>query len=200
LDVQQTIDVSITPPTTGLREYNEMKECPKTDVIPSGPLDNFPCNRASLLAGVGAIAAGAAHTCALTTAGGAKCWGDNAQGELGNGRRIDVSTPVDVVGLTESVAAIAAGAAHSCAVTGSSAAQCWGGNDHGQLGDGTTRNRRTPVGVIGLTGGVKSIAAGEVSCAVAQPGGLRCWGQNGTGELGNGSTVEAHRPVRVKGF
>lgn len=200
LDPQQTIDVAITPPSPGLREFNEMKECQRARVIPGGTLNNFPCNRAVLLTGIAAIAAGATHTCALTTSGGGKCWGDNAQGELGNGRRVDAATPVDIVGLTEVVADIAAGATQTCAVTTSGAAQCWGGNDHGQLGDRTRRPKRTPVGVVGLDSGVSDITAGVVSCAIAQPSGLTCWGENETGELGNGSTTEAHRPVRVKGF
>jgi len=106
----------------------------------------------SPLEGVGALAAGWAHTCALTGAGGVKCWGSNASGQLGDGTGTGRSTAVDVVGLASGVTGITAGFDHTCALVGSSPAtlKCWGANDQGQLGDGTRDNRSSPVTIAGF--------------------------------------------------
>jgi DNA-binding transcriptional regulator YdaS (Cro superfamily) len=115
-----------------------------------------------LTSGVAAIAAGGAHTCALTTAGAVRCWGANDAGQLGNGTTTNQLMPVYVDWLTTDVAAIAAGSDYTCALTTAGAVKCWGANDTGQLGDGTTTSRLTPVYVDWLTSGVRAIAAGRL--------------------------------------
>ncbi len=160
-----------------------------------------PVDVIGLSAGARAVSAGYFHTCALTDAGGVKCWGDNREGQLGNGATVQQDTPVDVVGLLAGVSAIAAGYYHTCALTDAGGVKCWGDNRLGQLGDGTTEDRWTAVDVLGLTAGVSAIAAGmDHTCALTQAGGVKCWGYNGDGELGDGSGVQQDTPVDVLGL
>ncbi len=82
-------------------------------------------------------AAAYSHSCALSTAGGVKCWGDNQFGQIGAGVGAGGSaTPVDVAGLSGSVVSVVGGIVHSCALTGAGGVKCWGDNFFGQLGNG----------------------------------------------------------------
>ena len=119
-----------------------------------------PVDVAGLSGGVTSTSAGQEHTCALTSAGGVRCWGSNSGGLLGDGSTIDRITPTDVVGLTSGVAAISSGVWHMCALTYTDGVQCWGTNVFGQLGDGTTIGRTSPVNVIGLPGLIKPLIPG----------------------------------------
>jgi alpha-tubulin suppressor-like RCC1 family protein len=109
---------------------------------------------AAPISGVSAIVAGVDHACAMTSPGGLKCWGDNWSGQLGDGSEFDSSTtPVDVCADAtcaeplSGVSTIAAGGWHTCAVISAGGVKCWGENFDGQIGDGTTMSRRTPVDV-----------------------------------------------------
>lgn len=160
-----------------------------------------PIDVSGLTGGVVAITGGWSHRCALTSTGGAKCWGGGSSGQLGDGSVTFSSIPVDVSSLTSDVAAIAAGYMHTCALTSTGAVKCWGENDSGQLGDGSTTNRLIPVDVSGLAGGVAAIAAGNGhTCALTTPGGVKCWGHNLFGQLGDGSTNTSFTPVDVSGL
>src|SRR5262249_43419108 len=103
------------------------------------------------LSGVIAISAGQYHTCALTSGGGIKCWGDNQFGELGNGHTVGKREPVDVSGLDAGVAAVSAGQGFTCVAMAAGGIKCWGGNSDGQLGDGSTAQKKlVPVDVLNL--------------------------------------------------
>jgi hypothetical protein len=144
------------------------------------------------------ISAESNHTCAVTTSGGAKCWGSNSSGQLGNNSGTSSGIPVDVVGLTSGVASLTGLGSHTCAVTTSGGAKCWGYNSSGQLGNNSTTSSSVPVDVVGLTSGVASLTVGGAhACAVTTSGGAKCWGSNSSGQLGNNSTTSSKVPVDV---
>ena len=148
------------------------------------------------------ISAGGYHTCAVTKGGSAVyCWGGNDGGQLGLGGSItaDQTSPALVPGLTN-VIQIAAGERHTCAIVGPPplTLKCWGNNTNGQVGDGTTTSRFTPV-VIPTTSPPAQVAlGGSHSCALLADGTVACWGANSHGQLGIDSTTEKHTPQVVK--
>jgi cysteine-rich repeat protein len=173
-----------------------------------------PVDVVGLASGVKAVATSVGHVCALTTTGGVKCWGQNGSGQLGDGTTAERSTPVDVcedatcTNPLSGIQAISTGGATTCALTDSGNVKCWGNNLKGQLGDGTTISRTTPVDVC-ATGAIycssyplsniKEISVGgDTTCALTDPGNVKCWGNNGSGAVGTGSTnVQYNTPVDV---
>ena len=150
-----------------------------------------------------AVATGLIHSCALTSSGSVKCWGDNYRGQLGEGTSGDVrgrATPGEVLGLGGGVASIASGQRHTCALMTGGTIRCWGANRYGELGDGTTVQRTTPVNVAGLAGAVRAIAAAWHTCAITTAGEVECWGLNDFGQLGDGTTTDRSTPAAVSGL
>ena len=154
--------------------------------------------------------------CSRLSNGTVVCWGNNTAGALGDGSTTARSVPVQVkgiggVGLLTNVASLGSGQYHRCAVLNSGGLACWGSNSSGQLGDGTTVTRLTPVRVLGADGvalgnsestRVASVVGnGDLSstCAVLISGKVLCWGINTYGILGDGSTTTRLKPVEVKG-
>lgn len=133
------------------------------------------------------VAAGHHHTCALTPAGEAWCWGENSYGQTGmapNSERIPAPVETDL-----RFAFIAAGSTHTCGLTEEGVAHCWGSNEHGQLGDGTTQDSLTPVAVARPPNAVpfaKIYAGDGYTCAIDTDHRAYCWGLNVGGRLGNG--------------
>ena len=159
-----------------------------------------------------AVTAGGEHTCAVTSAVapgsvpplgvGVWCWGRNAQGQLGDGTSTDRLLPVEVSGMGPNLTRVAAGAAHTCALSIAGAPFCWGDNLYGQLGDGTTTDRVAPVPVLGLPPGTPLVAIDADSshtCGVAVSGAAYCWGANGRGQLGDGTTTDRSAATLVTG-
>jgi alpha-tubulin suppressor-like RCC1 family protein len=144
------------------------------------------------LTGATAIAAGGFHTCAIVTGGTVKCWGDDGMGQLGDGKPGDKSLTAATVPGLSNVTAVSAGEFHTCALLSDGTVKCWGHNGFGQLGDGTTTPRATPVAVAGLPdpGGptanpVLALTTGYGhTCALLKDNTARCWGENNFGQLG----------------
>ncbi|MQY14335.1 hypothetical protein SRB5_44990 [Streptomyces sp. RB5] len=147
-----------------------------------------------------AIAAGDRHSLALTSEGRVLAWGNSAFGQLGNGSTQTRLEPVEaLIPAGTRVTAIAAGFYHSLAVTSEGNALAWGDNFYGQLGDGTTTDRHTPVDVLlpdGVT--VRDVeAGGSHSLARTSDFRLLAWGENFAGALGVGDTTNRHTPAWV---
>ncbi len=164
------------------------------------------------------IAAGGSRTCALTTSGGVKCWGQGNYGQLGDGGITDQSAPVDVCVTSSTpgacngtplrdVTQIAAGRNHACALTTSGGVKCWGYGGEGQVGNGANpTTQSTPVDVVAtgqnqggtaLSGITQISAGGFHTCALTISGGVKCWGYGFYGELGDGARSDRSTPVDV---
>ncbi|MCL2823602.1 MAG: RCC1 repeat-containing protein, partial [Polyangiaceae bacterium] len=113
------------------------------------------------------------------------CWGGNGKGQLGDGFGANRNSAGEVLGLGSGVSAVSVGGGHVCALKVEGAVVCWGSNEDGQLGDGSTAGSRFPIAVVGLSSGVVAVAAGgNHTCALKKSGGVVCWGARLNGQLG----------------
>lgn len=146
-------------------------------------------------------ALGGAHSCINSAVA---CVGAGSAGQLGNGAATASRQMVSVVQPAVPMLQVYAGKDFSCGIPNfqsDDAVYCWGRNDHGQLGDGTTIDRASPVRVLlGATpGAIKSLALGESHACAITVTDVRCWGRNNEGQLGDGTTVDRSTAVVVPG-
>ncbi len=151
-------------------------------------------------------------TCGVMTNGNARCWGLNADGQLGDNTTVAKNTPTAVTGWYTDWTYVDPGDRFVCGLrntSGGNAAWCWGDNASGQLGNGTTTDSLIPVAVVGGGGTPNSapfndwvqISAGSNQniCGLRSNGRAYCWGYNGTGALGDGTTTDRSAPTEVMG-
>jgi len=144
------------------------------------------------------VSAGGEHSCGLTSAGVAYCWGNNDLGRLGDGTTLARTSAVAVVG-GHKFTSISAGYRHTVGLTTSGQVYTWGGNGDGQLGDGTTTSRSSPTLVSGeMT--FSMVSAGFLhSVALTTAGAAYAWGYNSEGQLGDNTTNDRLEPTAVSG-
>ena len=146
------------------------------------------------------LAAGEEHTCAITVSGAVYCWGDNSQGQLGDGTTTNRLVATQITAFAEPAATITGGGYHTCAIVGASRqVWCWGRNDSGQIGEAGEpgSNALSPIVVASLGTNVSSVEAGGYhSCALLPSGEVRCWGRNDHGQLGR-LGADAENPTAV---
>ncbi len=143
------------------------------------------------------VALGDEWACAVLSSGHADCWGENSVGgTLGDGTHESSDTPVEVLGVTDAVQAVAS-FDHTCALLSTGRVDCWGSNTWGELGNGTATGSDTPVEVVGIADASQLAASWTATCALLPDGHVDCWGDGHAGQLGNGSTKSSDTPVAV---
>lgn len=140
------------------------------------------------------VAMGTHHSCAVLETDVVECWGDNEWGQLGNGEIGGTAVQPEPVQGVDSVARIFAGQTHSCALTSDNKLYCWGGNEVGQLGNGTFDQSSTAVAIDDqdIDGNIVEVALGDHhSCVLTDQSGVYCWGGHERGQVGIGSSETA---------
>jgi len=149
-----------------------------------------------------AISSGSSHTCAILDDGSASCWGNNAQGKLGDGTKTDRNRPTQTLslGIGRTAVAISSGEMHTCAILDDGSVSCWGSNIIGQLGDGTNNQRNTPAQTSSLGNGRTAVAisSGDFhTCAILDDATVSCWGNNAWSQLGDGTTTNRNTSTQT---
>jgi hypothetical protein len=147
-------------------------------------------NESELVVSLTEIATGAAHSCGIGSNGHTYCWGQNDQGQVGDGTMTSPrNTPRKVVG-GHTFTKLALGSSHTCGIRSDGAAYCWGSDASGQLGNGATTGSQSSPNAVSTILTFTDIAAGAShSCGIDSSGAAHCWGSDASGELGNGATT-----------
>lgn len=144
-----------------------------------------PVYVSGLINGVSAISSASSFSCAVATPGSVKCWGVNGWGQLGNGEVGSWSTiPVQVSTLSSGVSDVAVGVSHACALKAGGAFNCWGHQDAGAFGDGSTDDRGHVPGTWTGSGYTVLKAGNYHTCGLTDAGVVNCWGRNASGVIG----------------
>lgn len=134
------------------------------------------------------VAAGPFHACAVRQDGTIWCWGHNSSGQAGTGTTDNYFVRPVSIGDAKDWALVTAGSAFTCALSAAGGVSCWGTNSLGQLGDGTTTAKASPVpGAGGITDWITIDAGTNHACGVRADGSAHCWGRNNVGQLGDGT-------------
>ena len=141
------------------------------------------------------LATGVYHSCAVSTANVAYCWGYTDHGQTGNGGTFYEPTAV-LGGLA--FRQVTAGAIHTCGTTTGNKAYCWGYGDDGALGNGASTDRFAPRAVSGTLSYSRVFAGDYHTCGLTTGQKAYCWGANYNGQLGNGTTTDRLAPVAVQ--
>jgi alpha-tubulin suppressor-like RCC1 family protein len=144
-----------------------------------------------------AVSAGSLHGCAIQSDRTLWCWGNNADGQLGDGTTIMRLDPTQVIGTDW--ASVSAGLYHTCATKIDGSLWCWGDNSNGQLGFETTTNSSvSPAQITVGTATWVAVTAGQShTCGLQSDKSLWCWGSNTDGQLGIGSNLPSNVPAAV---
>jgi alpha-tubulin suppressor-like RCC1 family protein len=145
------------------------------------------------------VSAGEGATCAIDKDGGVSCWGTSRYGILGetvtSTKAHDTPAKINLPGPAAEVAVGVGG--HACARLTTGAVLCWGHNEHGQLGDGTTMDRKAAAPVKGIAKATQIAAGKETTCALVEGGRLFCWGDKRVVKKPGGELEDAHEPVEI---
>jgi alpha-tubulin suppressor-like RCC1 family protein len=157
-----------------------------------------PVQVSGVLSNVVQVSAGWKHAVALTAGGAVWTWGDNTEGEIGNGATstTGISVPVQVAGINNAIA-VSGGDRYTAILMSDGTVWTWGWNGFGQLGDGSFASRASPVQVKGLSDVVTMTARDYHTLAIKSDGSVWAWGSGENGELGNGERSDKNEPVRV---
>lgn len=194
----------------GSNEYGQLGNPSVQDSTSLAEVLNSQTN--TKLMDISAVAVGSKHSCALSFGGRIFCWGDNDAGQLGTGDFRSRSTAIQIKdesgnGFFEGAISIVIGlnehrdskkAGQSCALKNTHRVYCWGENNYGQLGDGSTADKSIPVQVKGIENVASFAMGGNSGCAILASSSIFCWGSNFAGQLGSIDIGLGGHPVTVK--
>jgi alpha-tubulin suppressor-like RCC1 family protein len=145
------------------------------------------------------VSTGWDHTCVIIQDNSLQCWGYNIFGTLGDGTTVSKTMPTEVsIEGGEAVMQVVTGGLHTCALSVDGMLYCWGYNNDGQLGDGTSTNKLVPQKIIVNNGKkIKKVASMFHTCVISDDDTVWCWGNNLYGQIGDGTTTNRFVPTKI---